>query len=239
MKKWLLLTIALIFIVTGCNQQQDNQQAQQKKQENKENNGQQAQGQQRQGQNNKNQPGKDAGQQKAQNKQRARTPDLAGGKEKEVRRPHPLTLADLRNKYPSTFILSGPSNKRQVALTFDDGPDLEYTPQILDVLKNNNVKATFFVVGNRAEAHPEIVRRMIAEGHEVANHSYNHANLPKMEAADFRRQLEQTDRILEPLIGYSPKLFRPPYGAIDEQQVLWLAKSNPSLPQSNCTLRYT
>jgi peptidoglycan/xylan/chitin deacetylase (PgdA/CDA1 family) len=100
-----------------------------------------------------------------------RTPDLAGGPENRVREPHPLSLADLRAKYASHFILHGPKNKRQVALTFDDGPDLVYTPQVLDVLKKHNVKATFFLIGNRAAKHPEMVKRIIREGHVIGNHT--------------------------------------------------------------------
>jgi polysaccharide deacetylase family sporulation protein PdaB len=207
MKHWVILIIASILIVSGCNQQQAKQNTQQaKKTEIKET------------------EIKD---------QKIQTPDLAGGKEKEVRRPHPLSLADLRKKYPSVFVLNGPSSKRQVALTFDDGPDLEYTPQILDVLKKYNVQATFFVVGNRTKAHPEIVKRMVEEGHEVGSHSYNHPNLPELSPSDFRYQLKQADEILQPLIKYSPKLFRPPYGAIDEEQIKWLASQHYTIVNWN------
>ncbi|WP_018130257.1 polysaccharide deacetylase family protein [Effusibacillus pohliae] len=153
----------------------------------------------------------------------AQTPNLEDGKEHDVREPHPLSLADLRRKYPSTFILSGPPTKRQVALTFDDGPDTVFTPQVLDVLKRYHVKATFFVVGNRALAHPELVQRMVREGHVVGNHSFSHANLPKLSDDQFHYQILHTEEILRPLIGYNPKLVRPPYGNINEPQILWLA----------------
>src|SRR5690606_230382 len=121
---------------------------------------------------------------------------------------------DLRDKYKSTFLLRGSTSKREVALTFDDAPDDYFTPQILDVLKNEGVQATFFVVGNRIEAHPEIVRRMVNEGHVLGNHSYNHANLPKLSDSNFRNQILITDRLIEAITGYKPTFVRPPYGNI-------------------------
>src|SRR5690606_30613850 len=138
------------------------------------------------------------------------------------REPHPLTLSDLHRKYPSTFIFSGSPDKREVALSFDDAPDEVYTEQVLDVLKKYNVKATFFIVGNRAEAHPELVKRMVREGYGIGNHSYNHANLPKLSDANFRSQIIRTQQILKDLAGYAPQFVRPPYGNISEEQIKWL-----------------
>jgi peptidoglycan-N-acetylglucosamine deacetylase len=132
-----------------------------------------------------------------------------------------LSLSELRMKYPGSFKLSGPATEKKVALTFDDGPDEMYTRQVLDVLKMNKVKATFFVIGRRAEAHPELIARMIREGHIVGNHSYSHADLTKLSLSSFEKQIEHTQSILKPIIGYSPRLLRPPYGAINEQQVRW------------------
>jgi peptidoglycan/xylan/chitin deacetylase (PgdA/CDA1 family) len=132
-----------------------------------------------------------------------------------------LSLSELRKKYDGTFKLSGPVTEKKVALTFDDGPDEIFTRQVLDVLKQNKVRATFFVIGRRAEAHPELIARMIREGHIVGNHSYNHADLSKLSVTNFEKQIEHTQLILKPMTGYNPKLFRPPYGAINEQQVRW------------------
>lgn len=206
LKKWISLMIAVLLLITACTAQRNEQ------------------GQQGQGEGNQSrQETQQQDQQTKQKRDRNETPDLAGGKEKEVRRPHPITLSDLRKKYPSVFVLNGPSSIRQVALTFDDGPDLEYTPQILDVLKEYNVKATFYVVGNRTEAHPEIVRRMHREGHEIGNHTYNHPNLIKLSNDAFQRQLRQTDEVIQRLTGYSPKTFRPPYGNINEEQIKWIS----------------
>lgn len=161
------------------------------------------------------------------------TPDLHGGPESENRQPRPLTLAELRRKYPSTFVLNAPSHKRQVALTFDDAPDDMFTPQILDVLKREGVKATFFVVGNRIEAHPDIMRRIVQEGHAVGNHSYNHANLPKLTDEQFREQILKTDEIIRRFTGYTPRMVRPPYGEINEEQIKWLASQRKTVVNWN------
>lgn len=167
------------------------------------------------------------------NTKTSQTPDLLEGPEGAVRNPHPLSLADLRAKYKSTFLLSGPSSKREVALTFDDAPDDKFTPQVLDILNSEGVKATFFLIGNRVEAHPEIVQRMINEGHVVGNHSYNHANLPKLNDADFQNQVNKTDSIIRSISGYTPKFIRPPYGNIGETQIQWLASQHKTIVNWN------
>ncbi|KIL39885.1 chitooligosaccharide deacetylase [Gordoniibacillus kamchatkensis] len=156
----------------------------------------------------------------------AQTPNLAAGPEKTVRKPEPLTLAELHQKYRSTFLFNGPSSKRQVALTFDDVPDTKFTPQVLDVLKKYGVKATFFAMGSRAAAHPEIVKRIVQEGHVIGNHTYSHPNLPKVSDDVFHNEVLGTERILADLAGYSPRLFRPPYGNINEGQIQWLASQH-------------
>ncbi|RXZ81572.1 polysaccharide deacetylase family protein [Paenibacillaceae bacterium] len=137
-----------------------------------------------------------------------------------------MTLAELRHKYPSTFIMSGSPTERKVALTFDDAPDGVFTPKVLDILKKEGVKATFFVVGNRVEAHPDMMKRIIDEGHVVGNHSYNHPNLPKLSDADFRKQITRTDELIRQYTGFTPSYVRPPYGNINEQQLRWLASQH-------------
>ncbi len=154
------------------------------------------------------------------------TPSLLDGYEDVYREPHPLTLTDLKRKYPSTLIMSGVGDKRQVALTFDDAPDNVYTPRVLDVLKKEGVKATFFCVGNRIEAHPDVVRRMVAEGHVLGNHTYSHPNLPKLSDAKFREEIRKTDQLIMKYAGYAPSFVRPPYGNISEEQIKWLASQH-------------
>jgi len=134
-----------------------------------------------------------------------------------------LTLSQLALKYPDTFKLRGSSQEKKVALTFDDGPDTRFTPKVLDVLKANQVKATFFLLGSQASAYPDVVQRIVREGHVIGNHSYSHANMPKLSVEKFQYQIERTENILQSQIGYAPKLIRPPYGAINEEQVQWVA----------------
>jgi len=166
-------------------------------------------------------------------KKNVQTPDLADGKEGDVRKPQPLTLAEMREKYHSTFVLNAPSTKKQIALTFDDAPDDNFTPKVLDALKRDGVKATFFVVGNRVEANPDIMKRIVAEGHAIGNHSYTHANLPKLSDAEFREQILKTDEIIRQYTGYIPTIVRPPYGNISEEQIKWLKSQNKILVNWN------
>lgn len=99
----------------------------------------------------------------------------------------------------------------RVALTFDDGPDPERTPAVLDLLAQRGVRATFFLVGERAETHPELVRRMVAEGHVVGNHSHTHAGLfPLSSLRNTEEELHRTTESLTRITGLRPRLFRPP-----------------------------
>ncbi|QHW31804.1 polysaccharide deacetylase family protein [Paenibacillus rhizovicinus] len=106
-----------------------------------------------------------------------------------------------------------PLERKELALTFDDGPDPATTNQILDLLKQYHAKATFFVIGYRVHEYPDIIKREIAEGHEVANHTFNHVYFQKGIKADtIQREIERTDRSLIELTGKKPFLFRPPGG---------------------------
>lgn len=139
--------------------------------------------------------------------------------------PVGLTLSQLIKKYPDTFRVRGPRIK-QVALTFDDVPDPRFTPKVLDVLKEEGVKATFFAVGTRSKKHPSLLARIKREGHAIGNHSYNHAQFNKLTLEEFRDQIERTNRILKSITGQEPRLIRPPYGEINEEQLRWARKNN-------------
>ncbi|MFP4976209.1 polysaccharide deacetylase family protein [Paenibacillus sp. CN-4] len=141
-------------------------------------------------------------------------------KKRDERRTSAPALSQLIHKYPDTFLVRGPAVKR-AALTFDDVPDPRFTPHLLDVLKQQKVKATFFVVGSRARKHPAIVQRIVREGHIIGNHSYSHPRFGKMSVGPFRDQIERTETVLLRQIGYRPLLIRPPYGEITEDQLLW------------------
>ena len=92
------------------------------------------------------------------------------------------------------------TDQRIVALTYDDGPNPPYTDQLLDVLAKHDVKATFFMIGNRIEKHPETVNRVIAEGHQIGNHSYSHPLLGFLPPPYVRREIERTDDLLQRLL---------------------------------------
>lgn len=100
-----------------------------------------------------------------------------------------------------------------IALTFDDGPHPQLTPKLLDLLKARGVRATFYLIGKNASAHPDIVARMAAEGHEIGNHSWNHQAFPKLPAARVATELRDTNAVIEQASGKPPATFRPPYGA--------------------------
>jgi peptidoglycan/xylan/chitin deacetylase (PgdA/CDA1 family) len=111
----------------------------------------------------------------------------------------------------------------ELALTFDDGPDPRFTPQVLDVLKRYAVPATFFCLGANARAHPELVERTVHEGHLVGNHTWSHPYLPDLTREQVLRQLDETDRALA-RAGVETGLVRPPYGARSPEVMRWLAE---------------
>lgn len=106
------------------------------------------------------------------------------------------------------------SDDKFVALTFDDGPSKATTPEIMSILNENSIKATFFVLGSRVKAHPDIVLSLKKSGHEIANHSYSHPKLPEGSASSIAKELEETNDELAKL-QIEPKWFRPPYGSFN------------------------
>jgi len=106
----------------------------------------------------------------------------------------------------------GPKTLHAIALTFDDGPNEPHTSRILDILKEHNVKATFFVVGKNAERGADVVQRMLREGHEVGNHGYSHQAIVLKSPRTIREEIRRTSDLLERLTGVRPKLFRSPHG---------------------------
>lgn len=113
---------------------------------------------------------------------------------------------------PSSYVIErAGDHPGLIALTFDDGPDPLWTPAILDILKKENVQATFFIIGKNGQAHPELVRRIVNEGHEIGNHTFTHPNLGEIPDALVDLELNATQRLIESLTGHSTVLFRPPY----------------------------
>ncbi|MBS1724507.1 MAG: polysaccharide deacetylase family protein [Armatimonadetes bacterium] len=121
------------------------------------------------------------------------------------------------------MLVSGNPSLHEVCLTFDDGPHPESMNRILDVLKKENVKATFFVVGKVVEQHPELVRRMMAEGHEVGNHTYSHKRLNQMPLGSARQEILACAAAVKRATGASMDLLRPP-GMEYNNNVLYLSQ---------------
>lgn len=100
-----------------------------------------------------------------------------------------------------------------VAMTFDDGPHPKHTPRLLDILKERGLKATFYVIGQNVVQFPEIMQRMVAEGHEIGNHSYTHPSLTKISAAKLGEEISKSNEAILQACGVKPTTIRPPYGA--------------------------
>lgn len=135
-------------------------------------------------------------------------------------------------KFPNfpTLLHHGEGGPRRVALTFDDGPDPHWTPLILDLLRQNHVSATFFVMGSNAEKYPSLLRRIVDEGHEIGSHTFTHSNLAEVSGRQVSLELNATLRVIQNATGYSTILFRPPYNAdarpenLDELRPLQIAQ---------------
>jgi peptidoglycan-N-acetylglucosamine deacetylase len=110
------------------------------------------------------------------------------------------------------------TGRKVVAITFDDGPHPENTPRLLDMLKERRIKATFYVVGNMVKYSPQLIRRMIAEGHEIGNHTVTHGNLARMSDDALRKELQAAHDQIIAETGVTPRTMRPPGGAIKKSQ---------------------
>ena len=109
-----------------------------------------------------------------------------------------------------------------IAMTFDDGPHATNTPKLLEMAAKRHIKLTFFVLGQCVEQNPEVLRREVAEGHEIGNHSWSHPNLAKLSDDAVRNQLQRTEDVILKTTGVKPKLMRPPYGELTKRQRIWV-----------------
>lgn len=127
--------------------------------------------------------------------------------------------------FPDDYFLEALDYDLEVALTFDDGPDAKYTEQILDILKRYNIKATFFLLGKNMQEYPEVAKRIMREDHAIGNHSYDHVDLRKLsKEIAFESQIEKTQVIFDEQLGFRPVIFRPPYGAVKDEQIAYFAQ---------------
>ena len=144
-----------------------------------------------------------------------------------------LILLPLRaDEQMADVYFSYENEDKRIALTFDDGPHYKYTAEILDILDEYNIKATFFVVGQLAEKYPELILRELAEGHEVASHTWSHAHLTMPSDKSLEDEIYATEELLYELAEYRPTLLRPPEGKygdnllrvagkLDYEVILW------------------
>lgn len=146
-----------------------------------------------------------------------------------------------------------PTGEKLMALTFDDGPNTTSTLRILDILKQYNIKATFFVLGTKVEQNPAVLQRIVDEGHQVGNHSYSHPNLLKLSDEEIASQIKATNDLVKSVSNYDITILRPPYGSYDQRVeqigrlriVLWnidsldwkLREKNAIVNQINASLR--
>lgn len=105
-----------------------------------------------------------------------------------------------------------------VAMTFDDGPHPQNTPRLLDMLRARNIKATFYVIGRSVDLYPQVVRRTVAEGHEIGNHTHTHRLLSKLSDAEVRSELTRCRDAVGRAAGVQPRTMRPPYGGLLQRQ---------------------
>ncbi len=136
------------------------------------------------------------------------------------------------------------TEEKRIALTFDDGPSRRNTEEILSILKEHNIRATFFVIGQNAEKDPERIKMIFDAGHEIGNHTYTHAYISKISKEELEKEITKTEEILINITGEKPKVFRPPGGYYDDaslevlenkgyQNILWsLDTRDWSMPKS-------
>jgi peptidoglycan/xylan/chitin deacetylase (PgdA/CDA1 family) len=127
-------------------------------------------------------------------------------------------IAEIAQDAKIEFITSGPPEGNQIALTFDDGPTPGVTDLILDELKQRKLHATFFMIGQRIAAAPDLARRVLAEGHEVGNHTFTHPKLTTLTDAQADEEIQRTQDIMAEMLNHRPAWFRPPYGALRQNQ---------------------
>lgn len=118
---------------------------------------------------------------------------------------------------------AGGPQRPVVAITFDDGPHPVFTPQVLEILEEHGVPATFFVVGRNAKRHPDLIRAMHSRGHCIGNHTYSHVRLTGVGNGSLKDEIDKTREIIFQEIGIHTKLFRPPFGALDSKSLSELA----------------
>ena len=133
----------------------------------------------------------------------------------------PSPSPDVTHTKPATYAQVH-VDQPYIAMTFDDGPSAENTPRLLEMLKERHIKATFFLIGQNVASNPELVRRILADGHEIGNHSWTHPQLSKLSDERVTSEITKTQEAINQASGFTPTLLRPPYGAITPRQREWI-----------------
>ncbi len=138
---------------------------------------------------------------------------------------------------PSSRLVERFPGTGAVYLTFDDGPHPEHTPRVLDVLRQHDARATFFVVGRECERYPEIVRRIVDEGHTLGNHTHTHVDARQVSLGDYQRDIRQADETIRSIVGIESAWFRPPYGRLTVVSMAMLAYNRRTIVLWNVDVR--
>lgn len=148
-----------------------------------------------------------------------RLPAFAGTRAELLAEQLEQSLGLVRGGVRGGKLFRGSPLKRQVALTFDDVPHPMYFPLLLDVLRREKAHATFFIIGRNAQAYPYFIRDLVAQGHEVANHTFHHVRLPGLSAAQVTAELQTTNDLITSISGQPVEYFRPPGGRYNPQTI--------------------
>ncbi len=143
-----------------------------------------------------------------------RTPPVSG----PVPRNPDLALSSNFSRTGGLSYSRVPVDGKFIAMTFDDGPHPSNTPRLLDMLRTRNIKATFYVIGRNVDLYPQVVRRIVNEGHEVGNHTYTHRLLSKLSDSEVRNEISRCRDAVGRAAGVKPRTLRPPYGGLLERQ---------------------
>ena len=122
-------------------------------------------------------------------------------------------------RYPNTLYYKGKSNTNQVALTFDDGPDSYYTERVLEILKDHDIPATFFLVGSNINIYPDVVKKIVEDGHVIASHSWSHPDLYKLNKEELILQIKDTEKAIKDQTDVSIRFIRPPWGFVSDMLI--------------------
>ena len=143
--------------------------------------------------------------------------------------PRPRKLTLLRWLPRRLMLTTGPAAGNALYLTFDDGPHVGHTDRVLDLLQAHSARASFFLLGQQVERNPDLVRRIVAEGHLLGNHSYDHPSFPRLTLSDQLAQIERADRLLAPFDGVDEHRFRPPSGRFPLSLLLHFARARRNI----------